>query len=178
MNEKARAAILAALNHKTEYRHQLAAILRKFAIDMPECETAVAVRVTSYGNVTLYVIEHNGVTLLDDRTYCITSYDPHDRKYELFDWMNNDISILAEALSMTEYEVMKGAAEHFDLRPGEVPDFWMCKEWAYSRDDLKEDLFRAHEAEVMRYSLDYFDLAEFLIDQTIKDLTEEGGEEE
>lgn len=177
MNKEARAAILKALEHKTEYRHQLAAILKQLAIDMPECETSVIIFYSMNREVVLRVVEHRGPVLLDNYTYCIATYDDHDRKTELFDWMENDISILAGALTMTEYEVMKATAEHFDLKPGETPDFWMCKEWVWSRADLMRDIFRAHAAEVCRYSLDYFDLAEFLIDQTIADLTKEGGEE-
>ena len=177
MNEEARTAILAALNHKTEYRHQLAQILKELAIDMPSCETSIIIRCTSDNRVILDVIEHNGSVVLDDRTYCIAHFWAHDKKDELFDWMDNDISILAGALSMTEYEVMKGAAEHFYLRPGESPDFWMCKEWVMSRDDLRHDLYDAHEADVNHYSTDFLDQAEFLIDLTIKNLSEEGGEE-
>jgi len=173
MNKEARAAILAALNHKIEYRHKLAAILKQLAIDMPECDTSVIIIYSPYRGVFLDTIDHYGPVLLDDNACCIASYTPHHRKSELFEWMENDISILAGALTMTEYEVMRAAAEHFDLKPGEAPDFWMCKEWAYSREDLKIDLYRAHAAEVCRYSLDYFDLAEFLIDQTIADLTKE-----
>ena len=174
MNEEARAAILKALNYNHEYRHKLAAILKQMAIDMPECNTTVFVRCTSYGAVILDTVEHYGPTVLDDSCHCIASYEPHDRKSELFDWMENDISILAGALSMTEYEVMKAAAENFDLQPGESPDFWMCKEWDYSQLDLKQDLFKVHAVEVERCRLDYYDLAEFLIDLTIKDLTEKG----
>lgn len=177
MNEEARAAILAALNHKTEYRHQLAAILRNLAIDMPECDITVFVHCTSFGSVIVDTVEHYGPTVLDDSCHCIASYEPHDRKSELFDWMENDISNLARVLPMTEYEIMKGADEHFHLRPGETPNFWMCKEWIYTRPDLMEYIFLAHKIEIERCRLDYYDLAEFLIDQTISDLIKEGGEE-
>lgn len=173
MNEKARAAILAALNYKTEYRHKLAQILKELAIDMPSCETSIIIRCTYDNRVILDAIEHNNPVILDDSTYCITHSCGHDKKDELFDWMDNDISILANALTMSEYEVMKAAAEHFDLRSGESPDFWMCKEWAYSRLDLRQDIFNAHAAEVARYGTDFWDQAEFLIDQTIKKLSEE-----